>query len=61
MASDETCIQINNIWDIGGRTMFYISKKVNDRVRVVMYGRIVYMTNEEYTRWKSIMAWDSNR
>lgn len=41
--------------------MFYISKKVEDgRVKVVMYGRIVFMTNEEYTRWKSAMSWDKS-
>ncbi len=60
MASNETCIQINNNV-IGGRVMFYISKKVEDgRVKVVMYGRIVFMTNEEYTRWKSAMSWDKS-
>ena len=33
------------------------SKVSEDRVKVVTYGRIVYMTNEEYTRWEASMAW----
>lgn len=38
--------------------MFYIASKVSeDRVKVVTYGRIVYMTNEEYERWEATMAW----
>ena len=37
--------------------MFYASKVEDGRVRVVMYGRVVFMTSEEYTRWEATMAW----
>lgn len=38
--------------------MFYASKVEDGRVRVVMYGRVVFMTSEEYTRWEATMAWN---
>lgn len=38
--------------------MFYASKVEDGRVRVVMYGRVVFMTNEEYARWEATMAWN---
>jgi len=42
--------------------MFYMASKVSDdRIKVVTYGRIVYMTNEEYTRWKSVMSWNKTK
>ena len=57
MASTKTCIQIdNNIRYVGGRTMFYASKVEDGRVRVVMYGRVVFMTETEYARWESAMS-----
>ncbi len=56
MASNETCIQIDNIWNVGGRTMFYASKVEDGRVRVVMCGRVLFMTSEEYARWESTMS-----
>ena len=57
MASNETRIQINNnIWNVGGRVMFYASKVEDGRIRVVMYGRVVFMTEAEYTRWESAMS-----
>lgn len=58
MASTKTCIQIdNNIRSVGGRTMFYDASKVEDgRVRVIMYGRVVFMTETEYALWKSAMS-----
>ena len=37
--------------------MFYASKVEDGRVRVVMYGRVVFMTSGEYTRWEATMAW----
>lgn len=37
--------------------MLYVSRVNEDRVRVVMYGRILYMTNEEYAKWKVVMSW----
>lgn len=49
-------ININNIWNIGGRAMFYASKVEDDRVRVVMYGRVVFMTSEEFAHWESTMS-----
>lgn len=61
MASNETCIQIDNIWNVGGRTMFYASKVEDGRVRVVMYGRVVFMTSEEYARWEATMSWDNKK
>lgn len=33
--------------------MFYVSKMDDNRIRVVMYGRVVFMNNEEFTRWKN--------
>lgn len=57
MVATKTCIQIdNNIWNVGGRTMFYASKVEDGRVRVVMYGRVLFMTSEEFTRWESAMS-----
>lgn len=57
MASNETRIQINNnIWNVGGRVMFYVSKVEDGRIRVIMYGRVVFMTEAEYTRWESAMS-----
>lgn len=57
MVSTKTCIQIdNNIWNVGGRTMFYASKVEDGRVRVIMYGRVVFMTETEYARWESAMS-----
>ena len=57
MASTKTCIQIdNNIRNVGGRVMFYASKVEDGRIRVVMYGRVVFMTEAEYTRWESAMS-----
>ncbi len=38
--------------------MFYASKTEDGRVKVVMYGRVVFMTNEEYTRWEATMTWN---
>lgn len=38
--------------------MFYISRVNENRIKVVMYGRILYMTNEQYARWKAIMSWN---
>ena len=62
MASNETYIQIDNIWNVGGRTMFYYASKVEDgRIRVVMYGRVVFMTSEEYACWEATISWDSNK
>ncbi len=55
MASNETRIQINNN-AVGGRTMYYASKVEDGRIRVVMYGRVVFMTEAEYTRWESAMS-----
>lgn len=59
MASNETRIQINNN-AVGGRTMYYASKVEDGRIRVVMYGRIVYMTNEEYAHWESTISFNKN-
>lgn len=57
MVATKTCIQINNnIWNVGGKTMFYTSKVEDGRIRVVMYGRVVFMTEAEYTRWESAMS-----
>lgn len=57
MVATKTCIQIdNNIWNVGGRTMFYASKVEDGRVRVVMYGRVLFMTSEEFARWESAMS-----
>lgn len=57
MVATKTRIQINNnIRNVGGRTMFYASKVEDGRVRVVMYGRVVFMTEAEYTRWESTMS-----
>lgn len=36
--------------------MFYASKVEDGRVRVVMYGRVLFMTSEEFARWKSAMS-----
>lgn len=36
--------------------MFYASKVEDGRVRVVMYGRVVFMTEAEYARWESAMS-----
>lgn len=36
--------------------MFYASKVEDDRVRVVMYGRVVFMTSEEFAHWESTMS-----
>lgn len=36
--------------------MFYASKVEDGRVRVVMYGRVVFMTETEYARWESAMS-----
>lgn len=34
--------------------MFYMASKVSeDRIKVVTYGRVVYMTSEEFARWGS--------
>lgn len=60
MASNETRIQINNN-AVGGRTMFYASKVEDGRVRVVMYGRVLFMTSEEFARWESAMSWEKNK
>lgn len=40
--------------------MFYASKVEDGRVRVIMYGRIVFMTSEEFTCWKSAMLFNKN-
>lgn len=57
MASTKNCVQIDsNIWNVGGRVMFYASKVEDGRIRVVMYGRDVFMTEAEYTRWESVMS-----
>lgn len=57
MASTKNCVQIDsNIWNVGGRVMFYASKVEDGRIRVVMYGRVVFMTEAEYTRWESVMS-----
>ena len=62
MASNETCIQIDsNTRNVGGRTMFYMALKVSEnRIKVVTYGRIVYMTNEEYAHWESTISFNKN-
>ena len=36
--------------------MFYVSKVEDGRIRVVMYGRVVFMTEAEYTRWESAIS-----
>lgn len=36
--------------------MFYAAKIEDGRVRVVMQGRILFMTCEEYARWESAMS-----
>lgn len=36
--------------------MFYASKVEDGRVRVVMYGRVLFMTSEEFARWESAMS-----
>ncbi len=41
--------------------MFYASKIEDGRIRVIMYGRVVFMTNEEYARWEAMMAWNKNK
>lgn len=41
--------------------MFYASKVEDGRVRVVMYGRVVFMTSEEYARWEATMSWDNKK
>lgn len=41
--------------------MFYASKVEDGRIRVVMYGRVVFMTEAEYTRWESAMSWEKNK
>ena len=42
--------------------MFYYASKVEDgRIRVVMYGRVVFMTSEEYACWEATISWDSNK
>lgn len=41
--------------------MFYASKVEDGRVRVVMYGRVVFMTETEYARWESAMSWEKNK
>lgn len=56
MASSETCVQVDNIRNVGGRTMFYASKVEDGRIRVVMYGRILFMTEAQYIRWESTMS-----
>lgn len=62
MVATKTCIQIdNNIWNVGGRTMFYASKVEDGRVRVVMYGRVLFMTSEEFARWESAMSLEKNK
>ena len=38
--------------------MFYMASKVSeDRIKVVTYGGVVYMTSEEFARWEATMAW----
>lgn len=36
--------------------MFYVFKISENRIKVVMYGRILYMTNKEYLRWEEKMS-----
>ena len=43
-----------------GKTMFYVSKVSENRIKVVMYGRILYMTNAEYARWKAKVSWSKD-
>lgn len=41
--------------------MFYMALKVSEnRIKVVTYGRIVYMTNEEYAHWESTISFNKN-
>jgi len=41
--------------------MFYASKVEDGRIRVVMYGRVLFMTSEEFARWESAMSWEKNK
>lgn len=40
--------------------MFYASKVEDGRVRVVMYGRVLFMTSEEFTRWETAISFNKN-
>ena len=41
--------------------MFYAAKIEGNRVRVVMHGRVVFMTEAEYARWKVTMSWGGEK
>ena len=60
VASSKTCIQIDSLWNVGGREMFYATKVNDNRVRVVMFGRILFMSSEGYTRWETKMSLHKN-
>lgn len=40
--------------------MFYASKVEDGRIRVIMNGRVLFMTSEEFVHWESTILWLKN-